>query len=92
MALVDWAVLRRRAAGRPLVRGVRGRALTLVREAGLEPARPKTPAPKAGVSAIPPLPRRVLTTEPEFRGHYFRLPGLGPTAAIECARSGPLTL
>src|SRR4029450_8575828 len=28
-----------------------------VRERGLEPLRPKTPDPKSGASAIPPLPR-----------------------------------
>ena len=32
----------------------------LVREAGLEPARPKTQVPKTCVSAIPPLPLAVL--------------------------------
>ncbi len=31
----------------------------LVREAGLEPARPKTQVPKTCVSAISPLPRGV---------------------------------
>jgi hypothetical protein len=32
--------------------------VTLVREAGLEPARPKTQVPKTCVSAISPLPQK----------------------------------
>ena len=33
----------------------------LVREAGLEPARPKTQVPKTCVSAISPLPQKSAT-------------------------------
>ena len=34
----------------------------LVREAGLEPARPKTQVPKTCVSAISPLPQKSVAT------------------------------
>ena len=54
----------------------------MVREAGLEPARPKTQVPKTCVSAISPLPQKSATgllyksggIKPKVRGYFVMLP------------------
>ena len=57
----------------------------LVRERGLEPLRPKTPGPKPGASAIPPLPRAAL---PSVRAGRRRTAALPPAPARDpdCGR------
>ena len=44
----------------------------MVREAGLEPARPKTQVPKTCVSAISPLPQKSVT------GSLYKSRGIKP--------------
>ena len=57
----------------------------LVREAGLEPARPKTQVPKTCVSAISPLPQKSAYLGVTDTGLFFKFCGYCPRLRVSSA-------
>ena len=57
----------------------------LVREAGLEPARPKTQVPKTCVSAISPLPQKSAYLGVTDTGLLFKFCGYCPRLRVSSA-------